>query len=42
MYERFGIPNPMSLEIALGIQILAITLHVGASEICGGSTVQPT
>lgn len=40
--ERFNIPNPISPEVALGIQILAITLHVGASEMCGGSFGQPS
>jgi hypothetical protein len=40
--ERFGIPNPMSPEVALGIQILAITLQVGATEICGGKPGEPT
>jgi hypothetical protein len=31
--ERSGVANPMSSEISLGIQILAITLHFGASQL---------
>ena len=40
--ERFNIPSPMSHEIALGIHILAITLQVGATELCGGNLGEPT
>jgi hypothetical protein len=40
--ERFNIPNPLSPEIALGIHIVAITLQVGATEICGGSPGEPS
>lgn len=40
--DRYSIPNPMSPEVAFGIQVLAITLHVGATEICGGPPGQPS
>ena len=34
--ERYSVPNPMCPEVSLGIQILAITLHVGATQLLGG------
>lgn len=42
LQERFNIPSPMSPEVALGIHIIAITLQVGATEICGGSPGEPS
>ncbi|KFY15368.1 hypothetical protein V491_05708 [Pseudogymnoascus sp. VKM F-3775] len=35
--ERHSVPNPMSPEISIAIQILGITLQAGATEICGGA-----
>jgi hypothetical protein len=31
----YSVPNPILPEVGLGIQVLAITLQVAASEICG-------
>jgi hypothetical protein len=39
--EGFNIPSPMSSEVALGIDILAITLHAGATEMCGRNPGEP-
>ncbi|KAG0652125.1 hypothetical protein D0Z07_0980 [Hyphodiscus hymeniophilus] len=40
--SRYNIPNPLSPEMAFSIHILAISLQVGATEICGGSPGEPT
>jgi hypothetical protein len=29
----YGIPNPMSPEVSFGVQVLAISLHVGATQL---------
>jgi len=31
--EYYSIPNPMSPEVSFGIQVLAISLHVGATQL---------
>jgi hypothetical protein len=36
--ERYSIPNPMYPEVSLGIQILATALHVGATQLLGGTS----
>jgi hypothetical protein len=33
--DRHSVPNPISPEVSFAIQVLAITLQVGATEICG-------